>query len=206
MPGFTPNFSFPYPLPADPADVPTALKDLAESIELNLSQTDDLSKPRGMAQFLGNVPNTLAGTAIAGSLTWQITNFNTVVSQFVPNGAFPAVQPITDASTNALTVNHDGFWFVFGTAQAQSQVVAANIDELGVEILRNGNATPANSRSGTHNTVNASDPTIVVDAAAGIPLTIGETSGLRGLVRRSSGAASVQFLNRSITLLRMTTS
>jgi hypothetical protein len=206
MPGFTPNFTFPYPLPADPADVPTALKDLAESIDFNLGQLENLLKPRTMAQFRGTVPNTLSGTAIAGSLTWQLTDFNTVGSAFVPNGAVTAVQPIVDASTNAITVNHDGFWWIFGSAQAQSQVVAANIDELGVEILHNGNATPAHSRSGTHNTVNATDPTIVVDACAGIPLLAGDTVGLRGLVRRASGAAEVRFLNRSITLLRMTTS
>ncbi|MER5705979.1 hypothetical protein [Streptomyces sp. NPDC002122] len=206
MPGFTPNFTFPYSLPADPADVPTAMKDLAESIDFNLGQLENLLKPRTMAQFRGTVPNTLSGTAIAGSLTWQLTDFNTVGSEFVPNGAQTAVQPIVDASTNAITVNHDGLWWIFGTAQAQSQVAAANIDELGVEILHNGGATPANSRSGTHNTVNAVDPTIVVDASCVIPLLAGDTVGLRGLVRRASGAATATFLSRSITLLRMTTS
>lgn len=205
MPGFTPNFTFPYSLPADPADVPTALGDLAKSIDFNLGQLQNMLKPRTMAQFRGTVPNTLSGTAISGTLTWQITDFNTVGSEFVSNGALTATQPIIDASTNAITVNHTGLWWIFGTAQAQSQVVAANIDELGVEILHNGTATPPNSRSGTHNTVNAVDPTIVVDASCVIPMVAGDTVGLRALVRRSSGAATATFLSRSITLLRMTT-
>ena len=208
MTGFSPNYFIPYAQVTDPADVPFYLQGLAERVDEVLNGTntvvglDDKTNPRHMAQVFGTIPNTLNGTAVSGTLTWQLTDFNT-------NGntpGTPAIVQLGDASTTAIQVNHPGFWFVFGTVQAANTVVSANIDELGVEILHNGSATPTNCRSGTHDTVNAADPTVVIDASCGLLLAAGDTVGLRGLVRRASGAAQATFRNRSLTLLRMTLS
>lgn len=204
MPGFTPNFLLPYSVPGDPANVPAALQNLAEAVESTVSFLSESARPRAMAQFLGTITNTIPGTALSGTFTWQLTDFNT----FAPTVTepMPAVQPINDAATTALTVNHDGFWFIFGTVQAQTTAPAANIDELAVELLKNGSATPPWSRSGSHDTTTAGVSTFTLDVAAGMPLLAGDTVGLRGLVRRSAGAAAVSFGSRSITLLRMTLS
>lgn len=204
MPGTTPNYAFPYPLPADPADMPEALRTLAEAIDGNLRFWEDRARPRYMAQFLGTIPNTIPGTSTLGSFTWQITDFNTSM----PNAPFPdpAVQPVVDPATFELTVNFPGFWFVFASVQANQTTPAMNIAELGVEFLKNGSASPQQSRSSTHNVTAAGDPTHTLDASAGMFLAAGDRVGFRGIVRRSAGASPVTFGNRSITLLRMTLS
>jgi hypothetical protein len=202
MTGFTPNYAIPYAQPTDPADVPFYLEGLAVQVDEVLADLELQARARPMAQFLGTIPNTLPGTATLGTLTWQLTDFNTPG----PIAGVPAVVPINDASTTALQVNYAGFWYIFGTVQAQNTVPAANIDSLGTEILHNGIATPANSRSNTHDTTNSFDPTVIIDASCGIFLNAGDTVGLRGLVDRASGAASATFGRRSITMLRMTQS
>lgn len=204
MPAATPNFALPYAIPGDLADVPTRMQALAEQIERVLIDEERDARPRAMAQFLGTIPNTIPGTSTLGTFTWQTTDFNTPVSWL--GAETTAVQPVTDAATNALTVNVDGFWFIFGSVQIPSTVASANIDELGCEILIDGSASPQQCRSSTHETQTAGDPTHLVDASAGVLLSAGSTVGLRGFVRRTSGQAGVTFGRRSITLLRMTLS
>lgn len=202
MTGFTPNFNLPYAQPTDPADVPTYLQLLAEGVAAQLAIQEQRGRPRYMAQFLGTITNTVPGTSTLGTFTWQTTDFNAFYPDFFP---VPAVQPIgDDVSTTALKINLPGFWFIFGAVQIPSLPASANVDELGVEILVNGTASPQQCRSSTHETTTAGDPTHLLDASAGVLLTSGDTVGLRGLVRRSSGAAGVSFGRRSITLLRMT--
>lgn len=201
MTGFTPNFALPYAQPTDPADVPFYLQGLAEGVEDALSSLEAQSRPRYMAQFLGTVPNVIPGTALLGTFTWQLTDFNTFYPDFFPE---PAIQPVTDASTQNLVVNLPGFWFIFGSVQIQSTAPASNVDEIGVEILHNGSAAPQHCRSSTHETTTAGDPTHLLDTCAGILLAPGDTISLRGIARRSAGNAEVTFYRRSITLLRMT--
>jgi hypothetical protein len=203
MPAFTPNQLYPYSIPADPADVPGALQDLAEAVDTSLAGYEQLARGRAMAQFLGTVNNTIPGTALRGTFTWQLTDFNTPAVGMT--GDVLAVEPFTDAATTALKVQHDGFWFIFATVQARSVPASANIDELGVEILKN-NSSVTNCRSGTHDVTLTAEPTFTIDASVGLPLVAGDTISFRGLVRRISGASSVTFGRRSITLLRMTRS
>lgn len=201
MVAFTPNFQLPYAQSTDPADIPLRMQALAEAIDTKLKIQELRARPRYMAQFLGTVPNVIAGTVTLGSLTWQTTDFNTFYPDFFPQ---PAVGPLTDPSTTALPVNLNGFWFIFGSVQVPSTAAGANVDELGCEILINGSAAPQQCRSSTHETTTANDPTHLVDASAGVLLNSGDTVGLRAIARRSSGVAPVTFGRRSLTLLRMT--
>ncbi|MFD3535251.1 hypothetical protein [Streptomyces sp. NPDC058664] len=203
MPATTPNQFYPYSIPGDPADVPGAMQALAEAVDSSLSAYEQLARPRAMAQFLGTVNNVIPGTALRGTFTWQLTDFNTVANAMTDN--VPAVEPFTDAATTALKVQHDGFWFIFATVQARSVPASAGIDELGVEILKN-NSTVTNCRSGTHDVTLTAEPTFTIDASVGLPLVAGDTIAFRGLVRRSAGLSPVTFGRRSITLLRMTLS
>lgn len=59
MPGFTPNRNYPYALPSDPADVPSALQDLAEAIDLDLRAVEDQVLARPFAQVSGTTPQTV---------------------------------------------------------------------------------------------------------------------------------------------------
>jgi len=203
MPASTPNFLLPYPVPGDPADVPTALETLAEQIDLVLKDQEACAVPRPMAQFLGTVPNIIPGTATTGLFTWQLTDFNTTPSPCVFADGPPAVEPVVDAATNQLRVNYSGLWFIFGTVQVERTVPASNIDDIAVEFTLNGSTTPHWARSSTHNVTTGGDTTHLLDASVCMTLAAGDLVGFRGAVARSAGAAPVTFNSRSITLLRM---
>ena len=204
MVAFTPNLLLPYAQPTDPADIPLRMQALAEEIDFRLNIQEQRARPRAMAQFLGTVPNIIPGTSQLGVLTWQTTDFNTTIIDAGTTNT--AVQPIVDASTTAIRVNWPGLWFVWGAVQISTTVPAANIDELGMEILKNGTVTPQWCRSSTHETQIGDGESHIIDAASGIPLVAGDTIGLRAIVRRSAGTAGVGFGRRSLTLLRMTRS
>ncbi|MEU7074747.1 hypothetical protein AB0B30_32430 [Streptomyces narbonensis] len=204
MTSFTPNQFIPYSDPTDPTDIPNALKDAAEQIDFSLGVQEDRGRPRAMAQVLGTITNAIPGVMASGNLTWQTIDFNTVdVTASTPTNA---IQPLISNTTTAITVNRPGFWFIYGTVQAMTTVPAANIDELGLEILLNNSATPTNCRHGSHDTTTSGVSSFLIDASCGLLLTSGDTIGLRALVRRASGAETVFFGRRSLTLLRMTLS
>jgi len=54
MPANTANRGYPYSIPADPADVPTAIQSLAESIDADLFTLDTAVAPRKFCQVTGN--------------------------------------------------------------------------------------------------------------------------------------------------------
>lgn len=202
MPLTTPNFALPYPVPGDPADVPTALETLAEAIDDPLYDEDLRAVPRPMAQFLGTIPNVIPGTSVVGTLTWQLTDFNTHASPSISGGMEQAIVPVVDATTTELSVNFAGYWFVFATVQVVTSV--ATIDEIAIEFLVNGSSTPHITRSSTHNvTTGGGDVTHLLDISAGITLAAGDRVSVRGAIARNAGSAPVTFNNRSITLLRM---
>jgi hypothetical protein len=203
MVAFTPNLSFPYAQPTDPADVPLRLEEFAEAVDSSLGALEDRARPRAMAQFLGTVTNTIPGTATSGTFTWQLTDYNT--EPFFP-GNTPALVPVTDASTTQLTVNWPGFWYVSSSVQIASMGTGSGVDMIGIDILVNGLSSPFNARSVTHDVVFAADGTHVLDVSTGLLLAAGDRVSVRGVVGRSSGSAAVRFERRSITLLRMTQS
>ena len=204
MPASTPNRNYPYPVPADPTDVAGDIQRFAEAVDSDLRTIENESVPRAMAQFFGTVTNTVPGVSTSGPLTWQLTDYNTVAPHISAGEGKTAVVPVTDATTTALRVNHTGFWYIGSSVQIATAVVGAGIDMLGIEILRNGGATPANARTTTHDVVFAADATRILDVSCGLFLTDGDTVGIRGLVGRSAGNAPARFERRSITLLRMT--
>lgn len=204
MVAFTPNRNYPYAQPTDPADVPERLQAFAEAVDFDLRDLEIQGQPRNMAQFLGNIPNTIPGTATSGTLTWQLTDFNT---RRIGTG-FPeySVVPVTDASTTALIVNHTGFWYVSCSAQLQTSVTGSGVDLVGLELMQNAIVVNTNPTTLTHDVTFATDITHTLDVSGGLFLTAGDSVSVRGRVGRSSGTAPVRFLNRSITLMRMTQS
>lgn len=201
----TPAFGFPYPAAGDPNNVPGDLQAFAEAVDGALFSLEGLSRPRHMAQVLGSVTNTIPGTATQGTVTWQTTDFNTAWED--PYTTDPAIVPFTDAATTNITVNHAGFWFIFASIQARTVAPAASIDELALELLLNGSATPPISRNGSHDVTNtAQDSTFLLDVGSGLLLAPGDSIAVRAQVRRSAGTSAVSFGRRSLTLLRMTQS
>lgn len=207
MVAFTPNRNYPYAQPTDPADVPERLQAFAEAVDFDLRVEEDRAQARHMAQFFGNVTNTIPGTATSGMLTWQFTDFNTKrLTGVPPSQTLPAMVPVTDATTTMLEVNFPGFWYVTTSVQIGTSPAAAGVDIIGIEILQNGVVVATNVSSLTHDVTFTNDATHTLDASCGLFLATADTVSVRGRVGRSSLAASVRFFNRSITLLRMTQS
>lgn len=208
MVALTPNRAYPYATPTDPADVPARLEAFAKAVDQDLSVLEPSARPRHMAQFFGNVMNTIPGTATSGTLTWQLTDFNTVsrTGPMLGGQDVLAVQPVTSATTTQLRVNVPGFWLVTTSVQVGTAIPSAGIDLIGIEIIKNATVVNTNTASLTHDTEFVNDTTHTLDASTGLVLAAGDTVAVRGRVGRSSGFASVRFFNRSITLLRMTQS
>lgn len=206
MVAFTPNRGYPYAQPTDPADVPARLQAFAEAVDDDLAFFEREGQPRHMAQFRGTVTNTVPGTATSGTLTWQLTEFNTKRLDGItpPSQTLPAMVPVTDATTTQLIVNYPGFWFVSATVQFGTTPAAAGVDLVGIELMKNATVVATNPLSWTHDVTFTNDATHILDVACGVLLAPGDTMAVRAGVGRSSLAAPVQFFNRSITLLRMT--
>jgi hypothetical protein len=58
MPAVTPNRGYPYPLPADPADIPQAFQDLAEAIDNDVCALTNGVTGRPASRFRGTAPYT----------------------------------------------------------------------------------------------------------------------------------------------------
>lgn len=199
MVAFTPTQNYPYAQPTDPADVPERLQAFAERVDENQVGWRRLAAPRYMAQFFGNVPNIIPGTGTNGTLTWQLTDFNTL--RFLSPD--PGIEPLTSTNTTDLTATFTGAGHWFVTCSVQIATSPATIDMMGIELLVNGAVASSSTASLTHDTVFAADGTHTVDISTGVSLSGGDRVSIRGRVGRASGTAPAQFLNRSITLLRM---
>lgn len=133
MPATTPNRGYPYPLAADPADVPQALEDLANAVEADLvtlaggiiaRRVVRVERPGGVVNF--------GTTGLVRDIHWTsktIDNNDGLV-------AFPG------SPMNQIVPKHAGFWFAvgqlsFNTPSAISDQFAA-FDYVDIELDRNG--------------------------------------------------------------------
>lgn len=208
MPATTPR-GYPYPLPADPTDVAGDIERFALAVDDDTKALDYIAGPRAMAQFVGTVSNTIPGTATSGTLTWQLTDFNTLnrhpADLFGPPDT-TAFQPVTGVNTTQLHANFFGIYQVMAQVQIQSSPSGAGIDMIGVELVDWTGGVLA--RDTTHDVTFAADGTRMIDVSTLVRIPAPAISGgngvsLRGVLGRSSGAAGVTFLRRSITFLRM---
>lgn len=203
----TPNRAYLYPTPADPTDVPFYMQGLAEGLDRDLNALNFITRPRPMAQIAGTVTNTVPGTAVQGTLTWQLTDYNTRSWVGPPsnlaNGA-TAIVPVTGVNTQLLTVNYTGFWYLFANCQLETTNPAAGIDMAGVELVISTGGGTVVGRKTVHDTSFIGDLTHIIDVSAGVRLTAGTQVSLRAVVGRSSGSNPYSFGRRSITLMRMT--
>jgi hypothetical protein len=77
MPAFTPNRNYPYSIPADPTDVPGAIQDLAEAIDLDIAAIRAAFPLRPAAQISSTAPQVTGGLGLNTVLTFDRIDFDT---------------------------------------------------------------------------------------------------------------------------------
>jgi hypothetical protein len=200
MPAFTANRGYPYSIGTDPADVPEAMQALAEAVEADL-QTVAGSIPslvRPMARLRGTTPVTLNSAETFKDLRFDSIDFN----------LGGALSPAHNPDNFVIAPQLPGFWFAKGFVTYQS-AGSSTLNEIGL-ILRGGNqggATLPLSDQNTHVQPPLSD-SVRNHHVAGGQLCDGSLIAfrLRAYLNRASGTASYTFLDRSITIFRMTQS
>lgn len=77
MPAFTANRNYPYSIPADPVDVPGAIQDLAEAIDLDIAAIRAAFPLRPAAQISSTAPQITGGLGVNTVLTFDRIDFDT---------------------------------------------------------------------------------------------------------------------------------
>lgn len=104
MPTPTPNRAYPYPDPADPADVAGALQALAEAIDADLATIAPTIVHRRVARVARSSSVNFGTTATTADINWESLVFN-------ENGA---VATFPEAPAYRVTPAEPGLWVVVG--------------------------------------------------------------------------------------------
>lgn len=202
MPANTVNRGYPYSIPTDNNDVPGALQALAEAVEADLQALAGSvpSLVRPIARMRGTTPVTLNSAQTFRDMPFDAFDFNL-------GGALP---PTAANGTNIVfTPQLAGFWFAIGTVTYQT-TGSSTLNAIGLRMMGgpNGGSSGPLADQGTHVQPPLSDAVRNHHVAAGQlcnPAGIPPTGfRLRAYINRASGSASYTFLDRQLTIFRMT--
>lgn len=189
MPGFTANRSYPYSVPADPADVPQAIQDLAEAIDVDLTQITAGPNQRPMAVLRGTQNRTVPPGSLSVPFVWDAVDYN--------NGA---VDPAT-LGGDTIQLTDNGLWLVVATVVCPPSV-GAGLLSYGLSIQGVGGAQAAETL--VHNF-----PAAVETAGRTLPasnlVVAGPGAGIRieGLLVRSANNNPYTYREQTAMVLRM---
>lgn len=155
MPALTPR-GYPYSLPADPTDIPEAIQDLAEAIDLDVEARADSVGPREVFRLSSTTVVPFSSTNIFTSN--QVMPFD-VIDTNVGGGIATFSGP-----TTRITPRLPGFWWFQGSITFPRSS-AANRDLYGVTLRQNGSITLA--RAASHIRPPASDGSNNITCTAG---------------------------------------
>lgn len=106
MPATTPR-GYPYSIPSDPADVPTAIQNLAEAIDVDVQAREESIHPRPAFRLTGTESVTYAsGGPVSKSFAQPFNTQDAMV------GA--AIDPVTGSVTRIIP-RLPGFWWIHGS-------------------------------------------------------------------------------------------
>lgn len=131
MPAFTPNRNYPYPVPADPVDVPGDLQRLAEAIDLDVAGlTSSIPlrpalRLRGTDAFLTSTDTAVVGDGT--SLPLDIEDFNTGLNYTMQTHSF-----VGGPTTRSVRILDPGIYFVHGTVAYPRPTSGTNRVKLGI--------------------------------------------------------------------------
>lgn len=194
MPANTVNRSYPYSIPADPADVPQAMEDFANAVDVDVqSQWDRLTR-RPVAKAWSTTPQTFQIiTTGAPSRTVRFDNFQVNTDNFAT------------LSGGRVTPSLPGFYFVIASVSFGKPSGAVTPTHIATVIVANN--TSVVSRSGLNGNTLTADNTSEIVAAGG--RFMNGTSDFFTTVFELVAPATVPIYTvytRSLTLIRMTTS
>lgn len=205
MPAFTVNRNYPYSVPTDPADVPQAMQDLAEAVEADLQALEG-SVPtlvRPMARLRGTTPVTLNSAQTERDCPFDLIDFN----------LGGALAPGHNPASVIIVPQLPGFWFAVGHVTYQT-AGSSTLNEIGVRlrggVLGGSSAALALGDQNTHVQPPLSDSNRNHSVAGGQSCTGVQANPtafrLQVYLNRASGSTSYTFLDRSLTIFRMTQS
>lgn len=143
MPLTTPNRLYPYPIPADPTDVPGDLQRLAEAIDDDVCALQEGLTGRPVARFRGTAPFTSESTARPNvnapatpyddRIPFDTTDFNTA----------NVIMTSTDVGQRLIFPDDPGFYFALVTVNVPVFTIAgATISYMAVQIRRGDFTNP----------------------------------------------------------------
>lgn len=138
MPAFTPR-GYPYSLPADPANVPQAIEDLAEAIDPDVQARADSVGPRAVFRLSSTTIVSFSSTnpfTITQSMPFDVLDAQVGSPIATPNGPTTRITPLLP-----------GFWWFQGSITFPLNSSAPR-DVYGVTLRQNGNVTL--SRGASH--------------------------------------------------------
>lgn len=208
MPANTPNRGYTYSLPADPADVPGALQELASDIDndvCNLLETP----PRAASKFRGTTPFTSLTTSALGATTgtvrvpFNVTDFNTV----------PCTLQSQEVGNRLIKPEVPGFYMVLGTVDVPILTLTTTVQQMLVEIRRCDTTAPTVAgtllgMSSYHDLVSFVDRGVRRFSVGTAAFMNGTTDGfsLEFSANTNPDVSGYALGERSMTIVRMTTS
>lgn len=137
MPLFTPNRSYPYPIPADPTDIPGDMQRLAEAIDDDVCALQDGLTGRPVARFRGTGAFTSESTARPNvnapatpyddRIPFNVTDFNTA----------NVIMGSPDVGQRLIFPDDPGFYYALVTVNVPVFTIAgATVSYMAVQIRR----------------------------------------------------------------------
>jgi hypothetical protein len=193
MPANTVNRGYPYSIPADPADVPQAMEDFANAVDVDVqSQWDRLTR-RPVAKAWSTTPQTFQTVTSGTDFIVNFDNFQVNTDNFAT------------LSGGRVTPTLPGFYFAIATVSFGKPSGAVTPTNISTIMLFNN--VSVISRSGVNGTVLAADNTAEIVAAGG-QLMNGTSDWLTAAFQVTAPSTVPIFTvyTRSLTIIRMTQS
>lgn len=215
MPLNTPNRSYPYPIPADPTDIPGDLQRLAEAIDADVCALQAGVSGRPVARFRGVGPFASTstnrpfvnspGTPYEDRIPFNVTDFNTAnVTMMSP-----------DVGQRLIFPEDPGFYFALATVYVPTFTLAATVSFMGLQIRMGDASNPTvllpSARLGgsSHNLPVGVDDRGVRVLSLGIGMFMdGITNAFSVEFRADTTPDTSEYVigDRTITILKMTQS
>lgn len=200
MPGSTANRAYPYPVPADPVDIPDDIQDLAEAVDADLCDLTASIPLRPAIRIRGT--NAIACSTFlplnAGEeLPFDTIDFNTGLPFLVSQGTV-----VNEGFVWSIKPQLPGFYHVIGTVAIPRPTTGTSRNMLAVSILKN---TAIAAKNSNHLQPSASDGIRTGSARVGIHMN-GTTDGLSLKFSSSVAAGGLDVYTvteRTLTIIRM---
>lgn len=192
MPAFTANRNYPYSVPTDPADVPTALQSFAEAVDADIQALKDTVKGREVGRVRGTgafLTSSAGGNS--SDLPYSFADIVTTPGLFMMSANNTRVTPLLP-----------GFWFVVGSVAYPRTTSGTPRNGFGVRLRRNAMEMVQNIN---HLPPSASDGIRTISLSTGMPMN-GTTDFwvLEFETRTASSTTDTYIVNdRSLTFIRM---